>query len=191
MDGDDFGRMTYLVLLLLAVGSWALVEFRGRLGQAARMFMAWGLIFVGVAAGYGLWRDVQGNMMPLQDMAENGTIVLPRAADGHFYAILAVNGTEVRFMTDTGATNMVLSRDDARRIGLDPGALVYTGTANTANGTVATARVTLDRVALGPWEETGFAAYVNGGAMEGSLLGMDYLRRFRIEIEGDRMVLSR
>ncbi len=190
LDGETFGRMTYLVILLLAVGGWALAEFRGRLGQAARMLVAWGLILVGVAAGYGLWRDMQGNLMPVQAV-ENGSIVLPRAADGHFYAVLTVNGTDVRFMTDTGATNMVLSRQDARRIGLDPDTLVYTGSASTANGTVRTARVTLDTVSLGPVTDRGFPAWVNDGEMDGSLLGMDYLRRFRISIEDDKMVLSR
>ncbi|MBE2275727.1 MAG: TIGR02281 family clan AA aspartic protease [Rhodobacteraceae bacterium] len=191
MDGDSFGRMAYLVLLLLAVGGWAMVEFRGRLGQAARVLAAWGLIFVGVAAGYGLWRDMQRSMMPVQSVADGGTVLLPQASDGHFYAVVRVNGTDIRFMTDTGATNMVLSREDARRVGLDPDGMVYTGTASTANGIVRTARVTLDEVQLGPFTDEGFPAYVNDGQMDGSLLGMDYLRRYRIQIEGNAMVLSR
>jgi aspartyl protease family protein len=69
--------------------------------------------------------------------------------------------------------------------------MVYTGTASTANGIVRTARVTLDEVQLGPFTDEGFPAYVNDGQMDGSLLGMDYLRRYRIQIEGNAMVLSR
>ncbi len=191
MDGDSFGRATYLVLLLLAVGGWAMVEFRGRFGQAARSFAAWGLIFVGVAAGYGLWNDMQQSLMPMQTTGEDGSIVLPRARDGHFYAVVGVNGTELRFIVDTGASNLVLSQQDARRVGIDPAGLVYTGTASTANGTVATARVRLKEVTLGPFTERDFPAAVNNGAMDGSLLGMDFLRRFRIAIDGDRMILSR
>ena len=37
----------------------------------------------------------------------------------------------------------------------------------------------------------GVSAWVNEGEMDLSLLGMDYLDRFRIEIAGDRMILGR
>ena len=189
MDGDNFARLGYLVLLLMVVGGWIIVEYRSRMGLALRTAAAWGLIFLGVAAGYGLWQDVRSDMLPKQMVTDSGTVELPRAEDGHYYATLRVNGQQVLFMVDTGASNMVLSRDDARRVGLDPDTLMYLGQASTANGTVRTARVTLATVELGPFRDAPFAAWVNDGEMEGSLLGMDYLGRFRIEITGDRMIL--
>lgn len=191
MDSDTIGRLTYLVLLLAAVGGWMIVEYRQRMGQALRTAAAWGLIFIGVAAGYGLWQDIRTDMMPAQQVTAENRIELPRAEDGHYYATLEINGTPVTFMADTGATNMVLSQDDARRIGIDPDTLMYLGQANTANGIVQTARVTLDKVEFGPFADAGFPASVNDGEMEGSLLGMDYLGQFRIEITGNRMILSR
>ncbi|MCB6177284.1 TIGR02281 family clan AA aspartic protease [Rhodobacter sp. Har01] len=191
MDGDTLGRMAYLVLLLVAVGGWVMVEYRKRLGQALRTALAWGLIFLGVMAGYGLWGDIRQDVMPRQSVTKAGEIELPRAGDGHFYATLDINGTGVLFLADTGATNMVLSGDDAARLGIDPAALVFIGEASTANGTVRTARVTLPQVALGPFTDTGVPAYVTDGEMDISLLGMDYLRQFRVEIADDRMILSR
>ncbi|MFE3836966.1 retropepsin-like aspartic protease family protein [Pseudogemmobacter sonorensis] len=191
MDGDLYGRALYLVLLLAAVGGWVIVEYRARLGTALRTAAAWGLIFLGVIAGYGMWNDIRRDVSPPRMMASESTVELRRAADGHFYADLMLDGTPVLFMVDTGATNMVLSRRDAQRLGLDPDGLAYLGSAQTANGTVRTARVGLDEVVLGPFLDTGLAAYVNDGEMEGSLLGMDYLRRFSIRIESDRMILSR
>jgi aspartyl protease family protein len=190
LDGD-YGRLVYLVILLAAVAGLVMVEYRNRLGQALRGFLAWGLIFLGVLAGYGMWGDIRQAVIPSQMVAATGEITLPRARDGHFYAMLTVNGKRIEFLADTGATNMVLSQEDARRVGIDPGALVYLGEASTANGVVRTARVSLDKVELGSFENTDFPAYVNDGEMEGSLLGMDYLRQFRIEIDGDRMVLRR
>lgn len=191
MDSDDFGRLFYLVLLLLAVGGYVLVEFRNRMGQALRVAAAWGLIFVGVIAGYGLWNDIRPDLIPRQMVTEGGEIEIPRAQDGHFYLTLDVGGTPVRFMADTGASNMVLSTQDAERLGIDPAALVYLGQAQTANGIVRTARVTLPDVALGPFRDTGFPAWVNEGEMGISLLGMEYLGLYRVEIAGDRMVLRR
>jgi len=191
MDGDTYARLGYLVLLLMALGGWIIVEYRSRLGAAFRTAAAWGLIFLGVAAGYGLWQDVRTEIMPQQMVTDSGTVELPRAEDGHYYATLTINDQMVQFMVDTGASNMVLSRDDAGRLGLDPENLMYLGQASTANGTVRTARVTLGAVELGPFRDAPFAAWVNDGEMDGSLLGMDYLGQFRIEITGEKMILRR
>lgn len=191
MDGTDFGRMAYLLLLLAAVAGWVIVEYRGRMGFALRTAMAWGLIFLGVVAGYGLWEDIRRTSLPAQASFEGGRIEIPRARDGHYHLTLTVGGTPVDFLVDTGATNIVLSQADARRLGFDPAALPYLGSARTANGTVRTARVALQDVALGDIRDARLPAYVTDGEMEGSLLGMDYLGRFRIQIAGDRMVLER
>lgn len=191
MDGDTLARVAYLALLLAAVGGWVVVEYRRRMGQALRTAAAWGLIFVGLMAGYGLWGDIRRDVLPRQAVTQSGEIELPRAGDGHFYATLDINGTGVLFLADTGATNMVLSRDDARRLGIDPAALMFIGQASTANGTVRTARVTLPQVEIGPFRDTDVPAYVTDGEMDISLLGMDYLRRYRVTIDDDRMILSR
>jgi aspartyl protease family protein len=191
MDGETTGRLFYLVLLLLAVGGYVMVEFRQRMGQTLRTAAAWGLIFIGVMAGYGLWNDLKTDIAPQQMISAEGQIEVPRAEDGHYYVTLTINGTPVQFMADTGATSMVLSNADARRLGIDLESLVYLGQAQTANGTVATARVELPEVELGPYRDTDFAAWVNQGEMEMSLLGMEYLSLYRMEIAGDRMILRR
>lgn len=189
MDPSDLGRLTYLLLLLAAVGGWIIVEYRGRLGFALRTALAWGMIFLGVMAGYALWQDIRGDVMPRQAVMEGDEVVLPRAPDGHYYVTLQINGEDVEFVVDTGATNVVLSQGDARRLGIDPASLAFSGMASTANGTVRTARVTLPEVRLGGLVDRDLRAYVTDGEMDISLLGMDYLGRFRIAIENDEMVL--
>lgn len=190
MDADQTSRLIYLGLLLAAVGGWAFAEFRGRMGGALRMAMAWGMIVIGLMAGYGLWQDMRTQILPVQQIGD-GQIEVPRALDGHYYLVLEIGGTKVNFMVDTGATNVVLSRSDATRLGFDPEQLVYMGEAATANGTVRIARVRLQDVRLGDFFDPGVTAWVNDGQMDGSLLGMDYLGRYRIEIAGDRMILRR
>ena len=66
MDEDMWMRLVYLSLLLVAVGGWVVVEFRQRLGQTLRLAAAWGLIFLGVVAGFGLWNDIRPDLMPRQ-----------------------------------------------------------------------------------------------------------------------------
>jgi aspartyl protease family protein len=189
MDGETLARVGYLAIILVALGGWVLVEFRQRMGQALRMAMAWGLIFVGVVAGYGLWSDIRQDILPMQEVAQDGTVEVPRADDGHYYLTLTINGTDVPFMVDTGASGMVLAESDATRLGIDPQSLMFLGQASTANGVVRTARVTLPTVELGPFRNVDFRAYVTEGELDQSLLGMDYLGQFRMEFAGGKLIL--
>ncbi|MFN3825879.1 MAG: TIGR02281 family clan AA aspartic protease [Pseudorhodobacter sp.] len=191
MDGDMTARLFYLGLLAVAVGGYVIVEFRGRMGQAARQAAAWALIILGLMAGYGLWGDMRSELMPRQSVVGTDTIEIPRAPDGHYYVTLRIGTQNVTFLADTGATNIVLGRRTAESLGIDPSGLVYLGSAQTANGMVRTARVTLEDVALGPIRDARLTAFVTDGDMDGALLGMDYLGRFRIEIARDRMILTR
>ncbi len=190
MDGDQTARLVYLGLLLAALSGWFFAEFRGRMGQALRMALAWGFIVIGLMAGYGLWQDIRRDIKPEQTIVAN-RIEVPRASDGHYYLTLTIDGVPMRFMADTGASNVVLRQKDAQILGIDTSKLAYLGTATTANGTTRTARVSLNNVALGPVFDAKISASVNEGDLDVSLLGMDYLGRFKIEMNGNMMVLSR
>ncbi|QQA41384.1 TIGR02281 family clan AA aspartic protease [Pelagovum pacificum] len=192
MDGDDIARIAYLSLLGAAIGGWFLMQNRGQLGKMAQQAAVWALIFVGVVAAVGLWSDIRDDVMPRQSVISENVIEIPRGPDGHYSIRAEVNGVPLDFVVDTGASQIVLSRQDAERVGIDPDGLVYSGSAQTANGIVGTAPVSLDRLAVGPIEDRNVRAYVNEGELFGSLLGMGYLNRFeRIEIEGDRLILTR
>ncbi len=191
MTGSSFASILYLVLLGCFIGSYFLVA-RQNLGKTMQQAAIWALIFFGAVAAAALWSDVSDEVMPRQNLASDGTIEVPRGFDGHYRVTLEIDGAEVPFIVDTGASDLVLSRDDAMRVGIDPDALAYLGRAQTANGTVPMARVVLDRVSLGGVVERDVGASVNGGDMDASLLGMSYLARFgRIEIEGDTLSLTR
>ena len=191
MSDDGTARLIYLGLLLMAVLGWGLVEYRGRMGQALRVCLAWGMIFIGLMAGYGLWNDVKNSATPRQTIGASGELVVPRSPDGHYYLTLTINGTDVDFVADTGATNLVLTPDDAAEVGINPGDLNFMHSAETANGTVNIARTTLNSVVLGPFSDSDVTAWVNEAAMEESLLGMDYLGMFEIQIADGKMVLRR
>lgn len=190
---NDPASLVYLVILGSAIGLWFFAQSRQSLGKLAQQAAAWGLIFLGAIAVVGLWGDIRQSVAPSQNVvAQSGQIELPRAPDGHYYLTANVNGEPVRFVVDTGATQIVLSKEDARRAGLDVDELAYLGRAYTANGEVRTAPVRLDRVSIGPIEDTNVRAVVNDGAMEGSLLGMEYLQRFSsVEIGGGKLILTR
>lgn len=193
MPTIEWGNLIYLVLLLLMVVTWFVAQNRQSLGRTVQQALAWGLIFVGIIAAIGVWDDIRSTLRPTQStISETGQIEVPRAADGHFYLTLGINGEAVNFLVDTGASEMVLTRRDAKRAGLSLEDLIYSGRALTANGEVRTAPVRLDTVTLGEVQDQNVTAWVNEGEMDKSLLGMSYLRRWsRIEISDRALLLTR
>ncbi|EDM71289.1 hypothetical protein RAZWK3B_13749 [Roseobacter sp. AzwK-3b] len=193
MTDFDYARLIYLVLLGGAILMWFFAQNRASFGKLTQQALVWGLIFLGVIAAVGLWDDIRQTVRPTQTiLAQDNRIELPRAPDGHYYLTAEINGTPVRFVVDTGASQIVLTRSDAARAGIDTAALAYIGRANTANGTVRTAPVRLDSIAIGPIRDTRVRAVVNEGAMDHSLLGMEYLQTFSsVEIGGGKLVLTR
>lgn len=191
MNNPELDNLIYLTILGAAVVGWFIAENRKGLGKVARMMIAWGLIFIGVVGAYGLWEDIEDELLPRQTVVEEGAaIAIPRGSDGHFFLTLQVNGTPVNFLVDTGATDIVLTMEDAERVGIDPDGLAFIGRARTANGEVRTAFTELEAIELGPFSNRNIPASVSEGEMPGSLLGMRYLRLFdSIEINGDQMIL--
>ncbi len=195
MQGGDIASIFYLTLLGGALLAYLLISSREGLSTMLRHAVLWGLIFIGVVAAYGLWQDAFPDRSAALVTGE-GQISIPRARDGHYYLTLEVNQTPVRFVVDTGATDLVLSQRDAAAAGLDPDSLAYLGQARTANGVVPIARVSLDQVVLAEGdlriEDQRVSAFVNQGELDTSLLGMGYLERFaRIEIASGRLILTR
>lgn len=192
MNPDQIANIAFLGLLGAAIAGSFLMSQRGNMGRTAQQASIWGLIFVGVIAAVGMWGDISQTVNPRQQVISDTEVTVPRQADGHYYLTLDVNGVPVDFVVDTGASQVVLTQEDARSVGINPDELRYLGRAFTANGAVETADIWLDTVALGPFTDDGIRAVVNKGQMEGSLLGMTYLSAFdTIQIRNNELVLIR
>lgn len=192
MSDVSVPNLIYLILLLLFVGGGTLMAFRGQLGALVRTATSWALLFALVVIGYGVFND-QRTPLPRQSVfAEEGRVEIPLGRDGHYHVVMDVNGAPIEFIVDTGASDVVLSMQDAARAGINPENLMFSGLAMTANGRVETAPVRLREVRLGAIADENVRAVVNGGEMRRSLLGMSYLNSFdRIEINDGRLILER
>lgn len=187
---DDVARLVFYVVLLVVIGGAMLFELSGRGGRTLRQMLIWVVIFTGAALGADWYMD---STVPRQQVLNNGArIEVPAGRDGHFHLEARLNDTDISFIVDTGATHVALSRRDAEAIGLDPDRLRFDGIAVTANGRVATAPVTIDRFTMGDVTDRNVPAVVIDSELQGSLMGMSYLRRFaRISFENDMLVLER
>ena len=115
------------------------------------------------------------NCEPFQRIRHTASIA--KSDDGHYWAEAAVNGEEVRFLVDTGASAVALTPDDALRLGFDPKTLNYAFTVTTASGQARAAEVKLNTVAVAGAEVDNVDAYVIESGLKQSLLGMTYLGR--------------
>ncbi|WP_234002363.1 TIGR02281 family clan AA aspartic protease [Erythrobacter sp. AP23] len=120
-----------------------------------------------------------------------GTTELPRAADGHFYADVSVNGAQVEFLVDTGASVIALTGADARAAGLYWSDADISVVARGASGPVQGVEATLDRVELGGHVARDVRAVIVPEGLAISLLGQSFLATVQpVRIDADRMVLS-
>jgi aspartyl protease family protein len=124
-------------------------------------------------------------------VSESGKLVINISQDGHFYLDVTINRTPVRFMIDTGASDIMLNKNDAARIGIKLKELNFTKAYQTANGTSFGASVTLDELELSGIKFHEIGASVNDANMGTSLLGMSFLRKFkRYEFYQDQLLLE-
>ena len=110
---------------------------------------------------------------------------------GHFVFDADINGRPATFMADTGATVVVLTYEDAARLGLSPQSLDFSGFAQTANGVSRVAPVMLDRVRVDDIAVRDVpAAVAERGALDTNLLGMSFLSRLKsFAMQGSELIL--
>lgn len=193
----DWQRLVYLMVLAPLVGAGLVHFVRESPSVALRNAATWLGIAAILIAGYSFRTElgfvsdrVMGNLMPAEGIETNGEVTFYAADGGHFYVEADVEGTPIVFMVDTGASDVVLSPRDARRIGFDMSQLSYSRLYNTANGTGRGAPVTLKSLSVGPIFLTDLAASVNQADLDVSLLGMTFLRRLSsYEARPDRLTL--
>ncbi|SEQ62231.1 aspartyl protease family protein [Faunimonas pinastri] len=110
----------------------------------------------------------------------DGELRIQVAPDGHYYLVAAVNGRDVHFVVDTGASTVALRETDARTAGLHIIGSDYSLPVSTANGRTYAAPVTLDSVAVGGIEVDGIqAAVLPDDKLQISLLGGTFLNRLQ------------
>jgi aspartyl protease family protein len=117
-------------------------------------------------------------------------IVLTADAAGHFFTGGTINGKNVRFLVDTGATTVGIGQGEADRLGLDykHGSSSLTG---TAAGVVSVYHVSLSSVRIGDVQLYDVDATVLPSQMPFVLLGNSVLNRFQMRRENDKLTLDK
>jgi len=197
-DRDSQINLTYSLMLLAVLGGSAVVGRRFKKTPFFRYASIWVVLGLGVFAAYSfrdeareVYNRLLGELLPTTAREEGGNVIIRKASNGHFVVKADVDGTWITFLVDTGASDVVISPGDAKRLGFDPGTLKFTKTYQTANGTVFGAPVRLGRMSIGSLEVRDVRASVNSAEMNSSLLGMSFLERLSgYEVRGNSLVLK-
>jgi aspartyl protease family protein len=149
--------------------------------------IAWLMVMAGGWWYFDGWLARQNNPNQAVQATASGEVVLERNRGGHYVASGEINGVPVTFLLDTGATDVALPAELARRLGLKHGAEV---TLITANGQARGYRTRLDSVRLGPIMLHDVAATFSDGIEDDTvLLGMSFLKRLDFAQSGGKLIL--
>ncbi len=128
---------------------------------------------------------------PAQVAIGGRTVRLDGDRNGHFRVDARVDGRNIDFMIDTGASAVVIRETDAARLGIFPRASEYTGRTQTANGVARYAPTRLNRVEInGIIVRDVDAAVMADDALKTNLLGMTFLSKVKFSHDHGRLVLE-
>lgn len=190
---DQEPYIIYYVVAAVFVAS-SLIGMRQPIGKTMKMALAWVAIFgVGFIlfsfrsefSGFGQRLKAEAMGSPIQDGEQ---VRIPIADDGHFWVAAKLNGRDVRFKVDSGASVTTVSRDTAMAAGIPIGnehVIV-----NTANGPARATKGYADRIQIGSIEKTDFPVDINEND-DTNLLGINFLSTLQSwRVEGTYLVLQ-
>ncbi|WP_347910279.1 TIGR02281 family clan AA aspartic protease [Pseudomonas grandcourensis] len=154
------------------------------------MVLAWCAALFLATRFFGQWeaRQQNPNVVVSSEQGEGFIEVkLVSNVQGHFVASGQINGQPVDFMLDTGATDVSIPLDLARRLKLEEG---FGVTLSTANGLSQGYRTRIERLQLGDIVLRDVRALVAPG-LHGDqvLLGMSALNKLEFTQRGGTMLL--
>ncbi|MBL4584433.1 MAG: TIGR02281 family clan AA aspartic protease [Pseudomonadales bacterium] len=156
------------------------------------LIFAWILAIVLLTRFFGEWQSEldNPNQSPLTQTNAEGIreVKLLRNRAGHYVSNGQINGQTVKFLLDTGATDVVIPQKTADKLALEYG---YASQANTANGVITVYQTELLSLQLGDIELTNVRASINPHMNIGSiLLGMSALKQLEL-IQRDQFLTLR
>jgi aspartyl protease family protein len=199
VEGEGGINLVRSLAVLAFLGATAILHRRAmKTSLVFLSILAWLAVGVVLFTGYSYRYELSqigdrllGELIPSGGIEVTGGAVSIRVnKSGHFVVEAVVDGVSVRFLVDTGASDVILSPGDAARLGFDVKTLAFTRPYQTANGLVFGAPVRLGLLSIGPITMTGVRASVNGAPMKRSLLGMSFLGRLSgYDVSRETMIL--
>lgn len=193
MTNDTMLGGVYILMAMVLVVS-ALMSRREPAAKMIKMALAWIVIF---AAGFVIvsFRDDFGYLAQRLKSEAIGTPVeqgretrIPMALDGHFWVDAKLNGKDVKFLIDSGATMTTIDRDTAKAAGVEvsPRRDLFV---RTGNGVIRVSSGRADEIQVGEIKRSDLGLQVADND-DLNVLGMNFLSSLsRWSVEGRWLVM--
>ncbi len=130
------------------------------------------------------------NQQPVSRSTQYGTeVILKRNAAGHYVTNGSINNIEVTMLVDTGATDIAVPENLAKKMGLVKGLPIKV---STANGVSRAWLTKINNLKIGEIHLINLKASINPGMNHSDevLLGMAALRYLDFAQQGDSLILK-
>lgn len=201
MSQADFG--TIMQVLFWGILLWFIIKsfFSKKSGSNNSINMLlWLLVFIVLIVIYAFRFELESLkdrilavLIPSYSWTnDEGQLVIARHKNGHFYLSgYGKQNQKIHFLVDTGASDIALTQNDARKLGFDPAKLKYTRQYSTANGISMAAPVRIPLLTIGKKTFYNVEGHVTSGELDISLLGMSLIEDFKgFKITQDLLILS-
>ncbi len=186
-----------IIAVLAAASGWMIERDSPRLARSLRQsgylgMLAAGLLLVGQLAYTAERSDAALELERRPGLTVGGgQTIIPLASDGHFWVTAEINGQNLDFLIDTGATYTAIGRTAADRLGIAPDPLQPPLELNTANGIISARMGKIESLRFGNIQARDLAVVIpaEGGAGI-QVIGMNLLSQLASwRVEDNRLIL--
>jgi aspartyl protease family protein len=197
-SSDDTANFIYLILLLAFLVNAIIFNKKIKASKVILQLSCWLGIALLIIFLYSFRYEfinaknrIKSELFPSSAIIQNDQIIINISQDNHYYIDLIINNEKIKFLIDTGASDLVLSKFDAKKIGIDFDRLNFNKIYQTANGQTKGASIILDNIEISGLLFKNIPASVNLSPMRHSLLGMRFLNNFKkYEFYQNRLILT-
>jgi aspartyl protease family protein len=186
------GGVYLLMAVMLVLGT--LMSRREPLARLMTASLAWIAIFAGGFVVFTFRDDLTYVTQRLKSEATGAPVIqgeeirIPMAIDGHFWVDGRVNGEEVKFLVDSGATMTTVGRETAAKVGMQVSPQ-RNQVVRTGNGLIHVATGTANTLTVGSIERDNVMVHVADDE-DLNVLGMNFLSSLqRWGVEGRWLIL--
>ncbi len=199
LSQNETGQIIALILVLILVAGGAFGR-RIKFSQMIISILLWAGIFAIAIIAYVFREDIgkfagriSGELAPgsATIISEGEGAQFYRSLNGSFKLSALVNNVKINMIFDTGASVVVLTHDDALKLGINTDNLNYNIRVQTANGISFAAPIVIKNIKIGNIERQNIRAFVaQDGLLATSLLGMSFLETLSsYSVMNDRLEL--
>ncbi len=185
MLGSNFvitPEFIYPIALLILFSGGLRNAFRKNPGGSFRIVLGWIMVFAALVFGYDMYQTYKVNQIAERTQGVPPDYIIQKRG-AHFYTDVWVNGVKLSFMVDSGATLVVLTKENAQKVGIDVDKITDYLIVSTANGEKMEKTTYVREMKIGEVVFKDVRIAVSEEGLDQNLLGNSFMKNFSQKLE--------